>query len=395
MKKLSRRLRTQISMSMIAVAFATLMVFVVGMAVFYTQLQESWVEGLSEANRQTLETLIANGEVQPDELTTLINAFSISWSSGYADQEFLAVVLFSFVALLFAAIFGILIARRLSRPIEAVTEAARQVTMGNLNEGVGAHLSSAVETRNLVTSFNQMVRSLEQAERESAASAAAIAHELRTPLTILRGRLQGIADGTFEPADDVVLGLVSQVDTLSRIIDDLAVLSRLSSGRFELELRETDLAEEVSTALKSLRPELQQFGFAIEEDLQSVPLMADGARIRQALNALVANVLQYADQGRFVRIETRLEDGAGVLSVTDNGPGIAIQDRERVFDRWWRGEKSRVRSKGGSGLGLSIVRSIAKAHGGQVWVTEDGKANGARFMMIFPLELVNADQDAP
>lgn len=385
MTKLARRLRTQISLSMIAVAFATLMVFIGGMAIFYTQLQENWVEGLSATNRQTLDALIANGEVQPDELTTLINAFSISWSGGYADQEFLAVVIFSFIALICAAAFGIFLALRLSRPIEAVTQAAKQVAHGKLDGGVRTNLGSSVETRNLVTSFNQMVRSLEQAERESAASAAAIAHELRTPLTILRGRLQGIADGAFEPADDMMLGLVGQVDTLSRIVDDLAMLSRLSAGRFELELRETDLAVEASTALKSLRPELEQAGFAIEQDLQSVPLVADGARIRQALNALVVNALRYADQGKFIRIETHNKNGLAFLRVADAGPGVAEKDRDQVFDRWWRGEDSRSRSKGGSGLGLSIVRSIAEAHGGKVEVDDDSEKGGAKFSIIIPL----------
>ena len=380
-----RRLRTQMSLAMIFTAVISLMIFILGMAVFYTYLRESWVEGLSRANQETLNVLTENGAVDPDALTTLINAFSLSWSEEYADQE-LRMLIMSVIAAVIASIFvGVFVARRLSRPIEAVTYAASKVARGQYGFKVDQNTGASIEAGDLLKSFNHMTIALEQAERESTESAAAIAHELRTPLTILRGRLQGLGDGAFDPSPEMFTALVAQADTLSRIVDDLGILSRLSSGQFQPEVQPTDLAMEAQAVLTSLAPDLEREGITLIASLKPAPVNADPARIRQALGALIDNVRKYASSGGYVCVETAAENNFAVLRVIDRGPGIAPADRDRVFDRWWRGDTSRGRSEGGSGLGLSIVHAIARAHNGHATATSGPEQKGAVLSIILPL----------
>lgn len=384
------RLRTQLSFAMILSAVITLFVFISGMLVFYIYLEVSWVEGLDEVSRKNLETLIQSGDIDPEALTTLVAVFSSSWSEGYGGTEVYFLVLFAALAIMCSIIIGIIVARRISRPIEAVTDAAVKVSGGALTFQVPHQPHASSEASDLMQTFNKMTRSIEQAERESTASAAAIAHELRTPLTILRGRLQGISDGAFEPSNDMFDALVAQVDTLSGIVDDLAALSLLSAGEYQPETSLVDLADEARTVLVSVKPSLEKNGIVLEEQLRPTQVHVEPARIRQALNALLENAVRYAASGKYLRIETQEADGKAYLRVADRGPGIAKKYRNHIFDRWWRAETSRTRAEGGSGLGLSVVRAIVTAHGGRVFVSTNSEDDGGA---VFTIQLPISKSD--
>ncbi|NHF74511.1 sensor histidine kinase [Paracoccus xiamenensis] len=380
----SRTLRTQLSLAMIFVALTSLGVFITGMIAFYMRLGSSWQSGLSEVNRDTLQTLVDGGTVSPDALTTLVGAFSLSWGGGFARAEIASLAILIVLATLVAVIGGILVARKLSAPIESVTRAALKIADGNLDAEIPETAGSAAETEDLVAAFRTMAGGLEQAERDAIESSAAIAHELRTPLTILRGRLQGLGDGAFSPSREMTDGLIAQVDTLSRIVDELGLLSRLSSGRFELQIIEIELADEVNRVITAMRPDLEQLGIALETSLTPVRLLADPARVRQALAALIDNARRYAAAGGYLRISCFANGRYACIAVRDHGPGITPAERERVFDRWWRGDKSRNRAEGGTGLGLAIVRAIAQAHGGDTAVTGAARQKGAEFTLRLP-----------
>ncbi len=380
----SAKLRTQLARSMALTALTALGVFSIGMVLFYAGLQETWLQSLSEDNRRTLELLMIDGAVAPHALATLISAFSFSWSGGYARAEVTAFTVLMMIAALCAMLIGRALSRKVSTPIELVTDAALRIAEGQYPSDLPDVKGAARETEDLIKAFRAMTRALEAAERETTESSAAIAHELRTPLTILRGRLQGMRDEVFEPSKKMTDGLIGQVDTLSKIVDDLSLLSHLRTGTMRLEHVNFDLSVEVERVLTLSRPDLEAQGFDIVTELQTTPMRGDPERIRQAVNALIENARRYAHDGKYLKLSTYLDKSGVWLVITDRGPGIDPAQCERVFERWWRNEQSRNRGEGGTGLGLSVVKSIVEAHGGRVAARRNEEGRGLSMTAVFP-----------
>lgn len=379
-----KRLRTQIALAMGATCLLSLVTFVIGMTAFYLWLQDRWIDGLSEDNQESLRALVDNETLNSEALTTLIGAFSFSWSGRFANLELLALAGLMTVTLLAACIAGVMYSKRLSRPIEALTGAANHLSTGPKNIELEHDKFASVEARELITSFNAMASSLVAAEREAAASAAAIAHELRTPLTVLKGRLQGFRDGTFEPNAASIDALLSQVDTLSNVVSDLATLSGSGADNGLAEFQDVNLATQIEIVLAAVGPDLATEGIKLDLQLEPVLVQGDALRIRQCVTAIIENVRRYAADGEYLRIATfRTEDDLQITFI-DKGPGLSSSDRKLAFDRWWRGESSRNRLNGGSGLGLSIVKSIVQKHGGRVDIEDRPTGQGLCVRIRFP-----------
>ena len=378
-------LRTQLSIAMVLTSVTALAIFIFGMLGFYIYVQQHWVEGLSVTNRETLKALIGNKNVDAGALTTLVNVFSISWAEGYAVREITVLLIFVLLSIVCSIFVGMIVARRLSQPIESVTYAALKVASGKFNYQVDQSLAASLEAHDLLLSFNKMTQFLESAEREATESVAAIAHELRTPLTVLRGRLQGMSDGTFKASEDLLQALIGQVDTLACIVSDLETISRLDSGGVKFQEDVINLADVALSVVTSVAQDFEFDGVVFEYELKPAYIKGDGARIRQALNALIENAKKYGASGKYVRVETGISGNNGYLKVLDKGPGICEENRERVFDRWWRAENSRSRVTGGSGLGLSVVKSITRAHAGNVRVLDGPDGKGVTFVLAIPL----------
>jgi two-component system sensor histidine kinase AdeS len=278
---------------------------------------------------------------------------------------------------------GYLILGRLGRGLGSVASAARQIADGNLTARATHVGFASREESQLIGDFNRMSVSLQRAERELAESTASIAHELRTPLTILRGRLHGIADGVFALEPSEVQGLLYQVEGLGRLVDDLQTLSLANSQRLILMQDATDLANEVRRVLASMEPDLRAAGLNPVLALQATPLIADGTRVRQVISAVLANACRYAAHSGDLHITTRSDTPSAILEILDRGPGLPEGAEGIAFDRFWRGEASRSRHTGGSGLGLSVVRAIVEAHGGTATLINRA-GGGALFAMRLP-----------
>jgi two-component system, OmpR family, sensor histidine kinase AdeS len=279
--------------------------------------------------------------------------------------------------------FGYLILGRLGRGLGSVALAARRIADGDLTARAALVGFASREETQLIGDFNIMSVALQGAERELAESTASIAHELRTPLTILRGRLHGIADGVFALEPKEVEGLLYQVEGLGRLVDDLQTLSLANAQRLILAREKTNLAEEVRRVLASIGPDLEAAGLDVILALESVSLSADGARIRQVISAVLNNACRYAAHSGALRIGTYGEGSDAVLEIIDHGAGLPEDSDSRAFDRFWRGEASRSRNTGGSGLGLSVVRAIVEAHGGSATLANH-VGGGAHFAMRLP-----------
>ncbi|GBF07363.1 sensor signal transduction histidine kinase [Deinococcus aerius] len=287
------------------------------------------------------------------------------------------------VAAAVAASLSLLLARRVARPISAVSQAAVRLANGDLTSRAPA-LRGDREVADLARTFNEMAGSLEALERERQQAVADIAHELRTPIAIMQARLDALEDGVY-PLDREQIGLLSaQTQLLTRLVGDLRTLTLADAGRLGLHLEELDLAEVAGQVVRDLGDRAGERGVTLTAAAHPAAVVADPDRVRQVTANLVENALRHARSQVTVRVETA-PDGVR-LHVDDDGPGIPEDLRETVFTRFTRLDESRTRDTGGSGLGLAIVRALAGAHGGHA-CADASPLGGARFTVTLPHQM--------
>lgn len=297
-----------------------------------------------------------------------------NWLTGF---DFIILAVLIFIALIVAAIASVRLARRILEPLESLAVSARRIKDGDLSARAIPGDHSLGETALLVQDFNAMAQRLQDMAADMTLWNATIAHELRTPLTILKGRLQGMIDGVFEPDEKSLHALVLQVDSLARLVEDLRTVTLADSGHLDLRLQPVRLMDEIVRLASVLDQELKQDGFELRLDLSDVVVPVDAMRIRQALLALVTNARRYAIRG-IIDISLSVHNDQVILRVTDEGPGLAPDIAASAFEPFRRGGESGSLEKGGNGLGLSVVRAIVEAHGGRVRYVPSDKG-GAMF----------------
>jgi len=291
--------------------------------------------------------------------------------------EWLVIGALCIVAIGIAVFMATRLARRIVKPLVSVAQSARTIVAGDLTARAETGDRATSEATMLVDDFNQLADRLGRASEALTRWNASIAHELRTPVTILSGRLQGLADGVFKPDEALFRSLVTQVHALARLIEDLRTVSLLEGGRMEMQFQSVELAEEVETVIRLMQPGLEAAGFTIASSLDTGLCEVDTARIRQALIALLDNARRHARPAR-VEVVLRIDERQVRLSVIDGGPGLAPDFAQHAFEPFRRYMEQGGSAKG-SGLGLSVVRVIAKAHGGDA--TYDRIDGGACFRM--------------
>ncbi|MET2831608.1 ATP-binding protein [Mesorhizobium shangrilense] len=308
---------------------------------------------------------------------------------GLTSLDFVIVGVLILVTLPLAVLVSLRLARRILEPLESLALNARRITAGDLTARASAGDRALGETAALIDDFNTMAQRLQDMAADMALWNATIAHELRTPLTILKGRLQGMIDGVFEPDERSLQGLILQVDGLARLVEDLRTVTLADSGHLDLRIEPIRLAPEIAQMAELMAHDLRASGFHLELDLADLVVDADATRIRQALLALVTNARRYAIRGT-ITIRLAEADGEILLGVADEGPGLSPETATRVFYPFVRGDQIRSRELGGNGLGLSVVRAIVEAHGGRLRY-RDAPEGGALFEMIF----VKTSRSAP
>lgn len=290
---------------------------------------------------------------------------------------------------LFGAIVAMAVARKLARkilvPLNSVADSMRRVSRGDLAARAVSGDRSLGEAASLADDFNALATRLQRITEEQTFWNAAIAHELRTPVTVLRGRLQGLAEGVFPPTEALFRGLLTHVEGLSRTIEDLRVISLAESGHLDLHLQDMDLRTEISGVLEFFGAEIASAGQVAEVEVTASHVRGDPLRIRQALLAMLDNARRYAGPG-VVRIYAFIQDGACHLRVRDHGPGISPEQATHVFTAFRRAGVAHTAHRSGSGLGLAVVAAIAHAHSGHV-TCESPAGGGCAFEMSWPQEV--------
>jgi signal transduction histidine kinase len=286
-------------------------------------------------------------------------------------------------AAIVAVLMGALFVRRLIRPLRNLTAATLQIAGGDLEQRV--HIRSHDEFGQLGQAFNTMTEKLARSEKLRRDMIADIAHELRTPLTVIQGDLQAIIEGLYEPTPELLSSIHEESLRLNRLIHDLRELSLAEAGELPLEIRPTDLRELVRSAATTIRPKLEAKGISLLVELPPQPLEAeiDPDRIGQVLANLLSNAERHTPEGGRITLRLSRQDGEAWVSVSDTGPGVAEEDLPYLFERFWRGDKSRARTSGGTGLGLAIAKQLIEAHGGRIWA-ESQPDEGATFTFSLP-----------
>jgi two-component system OmpR family sensor kinase/two-component system sensor histidine kinase BaeS len=302
-----------------------------------------------------------------------------SLEAEFLDQVNRSLLWAGLVAGAVALILGLLLARQLTAPLRSLTDAAHRLAEGDAPQ---VQVQSQDEMGELAQAFNHMARSLAHQETLRRNLMADIAHELRTPLTVIRGDLEALLDGVFEPTPETLASLQEETLLLSRLVDDLRALAQAEAGQLELERQPTDLADLLRAVIASF--DLQAESQDQELSLQVPPnlpwVVADPQRVRQVVANLVSNALRHAPGSGRVVVSAAVSPGEVQVSVIDDGPGIAAEDLPHVFDRFWRGDRPRTE---GSGLGLAIARELVRAHGGRIWV-ESEPGEGSTFAFMLP-----------
>ncbi|RVK85124.1 sensor histidine kinase [Sinorhizobium meliloti] len=304
------------------------------------------------------------------EFVTIILAnkllnFIVEWSlvEQHEEYEWFYIIMIFAPGLIPGVVVGWRLAHKIMRPLRSVATAVRSIASGDFSARAEATRSSFSEADALIGDFNAMAARLERAEDELKYSNSATAHELRTPLAVLLGHLQGLSDGVFEPSRARYERLICQVKDLTRIVEDLRMLDLASGGTLEIELEEVDLTVEAEVVISSMEQEFVTAGITVEREFGRAVVLADPRRMRQVLLALLNNACRYAP-GSTVVVQTFTAENRAGMRCLDTGPGMSLDAQARAFDRFWRGADSRANVSGGSGLGLSIVKAIARLHHG-------------------------------
>jgi histidine kinase len=214
-----------------------------------------------------------------------------------------------------------------------------------------------------------------------------VSHELKTPLASIKGYMEGLQDGVIAATPETFEIIHHEADRLQRLVYDLQELSRVEAGAFHLDRHLTDAAPLVSAVAARLSPQYADKNVTLVSDPPSAlpKVLADQDRVEQVLTNLLGNALQYTPTGGRVKVCLTPVDSMLRVSVQDTGMGLTSEDLTRIFQRFYRVDKSRSRRSGGSGIGLTIARHLVEAHGGQIWAESPGPGQGSTFYFTLPL----------
>jgi signal transduction histidine kinase len=293
-----------------------------------------------------------------------------------------ALVAATVIAVLAAIVVSLAVAARIARPVSALAAAARRIAHGQYAERVPT--DEPGELGELAVSFNDMAGSLEATERRRLQLVGDVAHELRTPLTTLDGYLEGLEDGVVQSTPETWRLLRTETARLTRLVNDLSELWRAEAHQLPLRIDTVDVAAVATEVVGRFVPQARGRGVRIEIEAGPAVAETDRDRVAQIVSNYLSNAVRHAPDGSTVRVVTTTSGGQVTLRVADEGPGLAQDQLEAVFERFYRIDPARSRAAGGAGIGLAIVRALANAMGGRAWADSAGPGQGATFILELP-----------
>lgn len=292
----------------------------------------------------------------------------------------------TFAAILVAIVLSVYLSRSVVAPIQAMSQATQRIAEGRYEERV--KVAGEDELSQLAIRFNQMAEKLNETESMRRRLIGDVSHELRTPLTAIKGSMEGLMDGILPATKETFLEIHSETDRLNRLVDDLQELSRVESHSYQLDITPLDVSSLVHTVTKRLahQAESKHIKLNIQLAPNLPPVLADEDRAIQVVTNLTANALQYTPENGQVLLAAQQTGNEVQISVKDTGAGIPPEHLAHIFDRFYRVDKSRSRQAGGgSGIGLTIARSLVEAQNGHIWAESAGEGQGSTFYFTLPV----------
>jgi histidine kinase len=285
-----------------------------------------------------------------------------------------------------AAATSLFVSRRITHPVVRMLAATRRIAAGRYDERVPIQQDD--ELGALSGSFNAMAEALEANERRRTDAISDVSHELRTPLSNLQGYLEGLAEGVVEPSEETWTLLRAETERMRRLVDDMRQLSRAEAGRLDLDVSAVSAREIFRIAAERMLPLFEEKGVELKIAAagEDAPILADRDRVVQILTNLLDNALRHTPAGGKVVVEAERRAKDVLFRVEDTGEGVDAEYLPRLFERFYRVERSRSRgeARGGSGVGLAICRALVEAMGGSIWAESAGAGRGATFFFTLP-----------
>lgn len=358
-----RTLGSRLLASHLTVVVATAVTIVIAAGLVAPTVYRAHIESMSPMFEPM--TSVMEAELEAGFREAFIQALAVSVSMG----------------VLVAVTASVIGSRRLIRPIDAVRRATRRLADGHYAERVREPAEE--ELAALATDVNHLAAALEDTENRRLRLLSDVSHELRTPLTTIEGYMEAVLDGVLEPTPNIIASVAHEAGRLKRLAADIALLSRAEEETLPLEFESVDLVDLVSGVANRLRPQFDGAKVDLSLDAETpIQVSVDPDRITQVITNIVGNALSYTPSGGSVDVTVRRSGGTAEVVVADTGRGIASDEQKRIFERFYRGDRT---SPGGMGVGLSIARSIARLHGGDVHAESAGPDRGSTFTLTLPI----------
>lgn len=296
------------------------------------------------------------------------------------NRVLLGVGAFSLVLALF---LGNLMAKRLSTPISRAVNTAHMISKGYYDDRIKEG-SNTTEIKQLTSTINNLAETLEKQEELRKRLTADLAHELRTPVATLQSHMEAMIDGIWKPDVERLESCHEEIMRIGRMVGDLEKLARFESGNLILNKSGFDVMELAGHIIKNFEPEFNNKGVFIFLAGEELFITADKDKISQVIVNLISNALKFTDSGDRVEVIVRRGADSAQIVIRDTGKGIPAEDIPYIFERFYRADKSRNRLTGGSGIGLTIAKTLIEAHNGKIYVSSELN-RGTEFTVDLPL----------
>jgi signal transduction histidine kinase len=283
---------------------------------------------------------------------------------------------------LLAFILALLVARRLTRPMTKLTEAAQSMSEGDRSVRVGQVPHAPRELHELAEAFDAMADSVAHQEKLRRNLVSDSAHELRTPVAVLQANCEALLDGVVPHTVEQTASLHEEVLRLAGLVDDLQSLASADAAALALNAVPCDLAVLVDVALDAMASSFAAAGLTVTKNLETVMVDGDPVRLHQVITNLLTNAQKFTPAGGRIDVDLRKAEGTATLRISDTGIGIPEEDRTQIFERFWRGHNAETAS--GTGVGLAVVAELVRAHHGTIAV-ESEVGIGTTMVLEFPL----------